>query len=105
MEFYGITDELLNLINSYLEDGYQKVSIRCNIHSENIFRLEKITRGIPQGPMLGPLSFLIYINDLPEVLIYNALPILFADDTRVIVTDSNIVDFQFNIKVVLNNYG
>jgi hypothetical protein len=67
--------------------------------------LEKISRGISQGPMHGPLLFLIYINDLPEVLIYNALPILFADDTRVIVTDSNIVDFQFNIKVVLNNYG
>jgi hypothetical protein len=57
--------------------------------------------------MLGPLLFLIYINDLPEVLIHNALPILFADNTSVIVTDSNIVDFQFNVKVVfeqLNNW-
>ena len=62
--------------------------------------MEKITRGIPQGSMLGPLFFRIYIHDLPEVLIRNALPILFADNTSVIVTDSNIVDFHFNIKVV-----
>jgi len=44
---------------------------------------------------------------LPEILIHNALPILCVDDTSVIVTDSNIVDFQFNITVVfeqLNNW-
>jgi len=44
--------------------------------------------------------FLIYINDLPKVLIQNALPILFADDTSVIVIDSNVVDFQLNMKIV-----
>ena len=45
---------------------------------------------------------------MPKVLIQNALPILFADDTSVIVTDSHIIiDFQLNMKVVfeqLNNW-
>ena len=46
-------------------------------------------------------------EDLPKLLIKNVLPILLADDTSVIVTDSNIVDFQLNMKVVfeqLNNW-
>jgi len=46
------------------------------------------------------LLFLIYINDLPKVLIQNGLPIFFADDTSVVVMDSNIVDFQLNMKLV-----
>ena len=46
------------------------------------------------------LLFLIYTEDLSEILIHNALPILFVDDTSVIVNDPNIVDFQFNTKVV-----
>jgi hypothetical protein len=46
------------------------------------------------------LLFLICINDLPKVLIQNALSILFADDTSVIVTDPNIIDFQLNMKIL-----
>jgi len=44
---------------------------------------------------------------LPKVLIQNALPILFADDTSITVTDSHFIDFQLNMKVVfeqLNNW-
>lgn len=37
---------------------------------------------------------------MPKVLIQNALPILFADDTSIIVADSDIADFQLNMKVV-----
>ena len=52
------------------------------------------------------LLFLICIF-LPKVLIQNALPILFADNTSIIVTDSHIIDFQLNMRVVfeqLNNW-
>ena len=42
---------------------------------------------------------LIYINDLPQVLIQNASPILFTDDTSITVTDSNIIDFQLDMEV------
>jgi len=44
----------------------------------------------------------VYILELPEVLIQNALPILFTDDISVIAMGSNIVDFQLNMKVVLD---
>jgi hypothetical protein len=60
---------------------------------------KKIT-GVPQGSILDPLLFLVCINDLSKVLIQKALLILFADDTSVIVTGSNILDFQLHMKVV-----
>jgi hypothetical protein len=101
MKFYGITGKFLTLIKSYLEDRYQKVSIHSNTHSDNISSDWKIiTHGVSRGSILGPLLFLIYFNDLPTVLIHNAFPILFTDYTSIIVTDSNIVGFQFHIKVL-----
>jgi hypothetical protein len=110
LEFYGITAKFLNLhvIKYYLEDWHQKVSIGSNIHSDNISSdCKKITHGVPQGSILVPLLFLIYRNDLLKVLIQDALLTLFAGNTNVIVTDSNTVDIQLNMRVIyiqLNNW-
>ena len=79
-----------------------KVPIHSNIHSNYISSdWEKITYSVPQGTFPSPSLFLICINDLLKVLIQNALTTLFADDTRVIVTVSNIIAFQRNLKVIL----
>jgi len=44
--------------------------------------------------VLGPLPFLLYINDLPNALTHNATPILFADDTSIIISGQNVLRFQ-----------
>ena len=59
---YGIRGQALKLLESYITSRTQFVSIN-NVDSETT----SIELGVPQGSILGPLLFLIYINDLPQV--------------------------------------
>ena len=76
LHHYGIRDESLNLFKSYLQNRKQYVVIN-NAKSETL----DITTGVPQGSILGPLLFIIYINDLPNASnIFHS--IMYADDTN-----------------------
>jgi len=61
LKHYGIRGVTHDMIASYLSDRKQFVS-----HQEHKSKLETINHGVPQGSNLGPLMFLIYINDLPN---------------------------------------
>ena len=74
MNSYGVRGNLMGWFSSYLQGRQQRVIIKNSKSS-----LSKISAGVPQGSVLGPLLFIIYINDIAEKLI--SLCRLFADDT------------------------
>jgi hypothetical protein len=100
IEFYGITGSAYNLFKSYLNDRYQRVIIK-NTNSRNYLSdCVKVKLGVPQGSILGPLLFLIYINDLPCLINSFSKPTLFADDTSLIFTHPDITEFKEGINMV-----
>ena len=76
MEHYGIRGNALNWFKSYLSKRYQFVT-----YDEEKSSTKEVICGVPQGSILGPLLFLIYINDLSNICEF-MMPLLFADDTN-----------------------
>ena len=102
MKFYGVSGKLYNLIKSYVDGRYQKVVL-----SHNKGTWEKIRQGVPQGSILGPILFLIYICDLPNPASTGTKILLYADDASITVTSPNLETFETKIDNIfgdINNW-
>ena len=88
LEFYGIRGSALSWFQSYLKNRKQFVS-----YNGATSGLKLVKCGVPRGSILGPLLFLIYINDLSNVCPCTN-PILFADDTNLFINGKDIFVFH-----------
>ena len=86
LQKFGISSNLLRWFQGYLANHSQCVSID-NTNSNFL----PVSSGVPQGSIIGPLLFAIYINDLPEHL-QHSFTLMFADDTKCIELIHNATD-------------
>ena len=96
LEYYGIRDNALELFKSYLSNIKQYV-VLDTIQSDSV----NIVTGVPQGSILGPILFTIYINDIITCSDKFKF-IMYADDTTLLTT-ANVFDKQMELSLSINN--
>ncbi len=84
LPLFGIIGDLLLWFKSYLSGRYQRVTLQ-GLYSECL----EVYSGVPQGSILGPLLFLVYIDDLSGYIRNKSKIALFADDSKIYQTISN----------------
>ena len=97
LEIYGIKDDTLLWFDTYLTNRKQQVSIN-NCKSD----FKQISYGVPQGYILGPLLFLLFINDLP-LYTNNVFTDLYADDTTLYDIQDSKEQIENNLQSALNS--
>ena len=98
LRYYGICGVALSLISSYLSDRWQSVKVGDSFSS-----LKQCNLGVPQGSVLGPILFLIYVNEIPNIS-NSFSSCLFADDTSLIFSSNNHVSLVNSCNLGLEKF-
>ncbi len=77
MNFIGFSEQTVKWFKSYLSNRTFRV-----IFERTLSNIGDLTCGVPQGSILGPLLFLLYVNDMPQAISYDLM--LYADDSYLI---------------------
>ena len=78
IKYMGFSESAIGWYKSYLEDRYFVVNVACSTSAK-----ASLNRGVPQGSVLGPLIFLMYVNDMAQAVKRDLY--LYADDSCIIV--------------------
>lgn len=88
LQHSGFRAQTYELLSSYLNSRHQVVAINNTVSS-----LQFTTTGVPQGSVLGPLLFSLYVNDLPQNLSSSEM-VMHADDTAVVFTADCVSELE-----------
>ena len=87
LQAYGLSTQIIQWITSFLDSRVQRVDINGQTSD-----WKNVTSGIPQGSVLGPILFVMFINDLPDLI--KSEVFLFADDTKVFSVNKSVKDAE-----------
>ena len=96
MRYIGFTDNTIKWFQDYLTNRQQVVDVDSTVSDQQPMQL-----GVPQGSILGPILFLIYVNDINNC-VNTAEFVKFADDTTIITTGASLEEAARKMNVSLN---
>ena len=93
---FRIPGQLINWFQSYLSDRYQRVALQ-GTYSDWL----QVLSGVPQGSILGPVLFLVYIDDIPQCIKHGSKVAIFADDSKLL----KIIEKLFSLQQDLTQFS
>ena len=97
LKLYGLDAKAISFISSYFNNRYQRTHV-----DGNISEISKVTYGTAQGSIIGPLIFIIYVNDIFDILTDQNEIIMYADDTLLMSEGPTILESISRCQVKLD---